>query len=204
MSSAKVTLSPEEQELVANTDWILTKNRVIQKVYALFGDVAEAYRRQIQTQVLFDQEQVLTRSPKISKGEQYEGLPWVMLDYPRHYLTTDSFGIRTFFWWGNGFSITLQLSGKYLQQYAEQVQQYLADSNISAGWLIGVGADPWQHHFREDNYQPYANRGKQALTELWFIKLTKRFPLSQWDNMETLLEKSFMEILQMLLTGAEN
>ena len=203
MSQAKVTLSPEEQELVANTEWILTKNRVIQKVYDLFGAVAAAYQQAIQAQVLFEHEPVLTRSPKISKGEQYEGLPWVMLDYPRHYLTNDSLGIRTFFWWGNGVSITLQLSGKYLQQYAHRIQQYLSDNNIAAGWLIGVGADPWQHHLREDNYLHYPNRSTQSLTELSFIKLTKRFSLGQWDNLETLLENAFREIL-LMLAAAEN
>src|SRR5471030_2477872 len=100
MSPAKVMLSPKEQELVLNTDWILTKNAVIQKVYALFGLLSASYQTMMETCPVPNREEVLLRSPKISKGEQYEGLPWVMLDYPRHYLAADSFGIRTFFWWG--------------------------------------------------------------------------------------------------------
>lgn len=195
MNPAKVTLSPKELILVSNTDWILTKNSIIQKVYELFGGLSATYRQAIESCSLYAQEQVLLRSPKISKGEQYEGLPWVMLDYPRHYTQTDAFGIRSFFWWGNGFSISLQLSGSFQKRYSHSVQQYMSDHSLSSGWLIGIGNDPWQHHFRENNYQPYS---EELLEKLPFIKLTKRFPLTDWGNMETLLENGFVEILQML------
>ena len=95
MSPAKVTLSPKEQELVNNTDWILTKNAVIQKVYDLFGGLSDVYQLALQNQVAITPEDVGIRSPKISKGEQYEGLPWVMLDFPRHFAANDAFGIRS-------------------------------------------------------------------------------------------------------------
>jgi hypothetical protein len=137
----------------------------------------------------------LLRSPKISKGEQYEGLPWVMLDYPRHYTQADAFGIRSFFWWGHGFSITLQLTGKFIDKYAAAIENYLSNPLLAGGWLLGKGNDPWQHHFRENNYQLY--RGEQLIT-LPFVKLTKRFPFTQWDQMDILLRNGFMEILQMI------
>ncbi len=187
-----------------DTDWILTKNAIIQKVYDLFGEASIAYRAAIDQYPLFEKELVLTRSPKISKGEQYESLPWVMLDYPRYYHAGDSFGIRTFFWWGNGFSITIQLSGIFLKHYAGIIQQYLDNNALSENWLIGVGNDPWQHHFREDNYQPYTKREGLLLEELSFIKLTKRFPLSQWDDILVLLKKNFIEIGKMLLARENN
>ena len=40
MNKTKIQLSAEEMKLVLNGDWILTKNRVIEKVYALFGELA--------------------------------------------------------------------------------------------------------------------------------------------------------------------
>ena len=38
--------------------------------------------------------EMLFHSPKISKGENYKGLPYVMLDYPRCFGKTDIFAIR--------------------------------------------------------------------------------------------------------------
>ena len=73
---AKVSLSAFEYQLVTDESFILTKNTIIQKVYTLFGNLSDDYHA------------LLLRipdspSPKISKGENYKGLPYVMLDHPR-------------------------------------------------------------------------------------------------------------------------
>ena len=198
MSPAKVTLSAKELELVMDTGWILTKNAIIQKVYALFGEVSNAYAAALDSYAMADKELILSLSPKISKGEQYEGLPWVMLDQPRYYKKEDSFGIRSFFWWGNGFSITLQLTGRYHQLYAAGISNYFRNNpECAKDWLTGIGVDQWEHHFREDNYQP-VGISQWAMNDHPFIKLTKRFPFSEWDKMEELLRDGFLEILKML------
>ena len=85
MSNAKVRLSSKEQELVMNADWILTKNAVIQKLYTFYGQLSEQYQMLIQQCPPLANEEACSVAPKISKGENYEGLPWVMLDYPRYF-----------------------------------------------------------------------------------------------------------------------
>ena len=112
MDIAKIRLSPEEEALVATTDWILTKNNVLQKIKQL---LLALQSRQQDLLLPFNSlpEEVLKSSPKISRGENYKGLPWLVLDYPRYFNKADVFAIRTLFWWGNFFSITLHLSGSY-------------------------------------------------------------------------------------------
>ena len=202
MNTAKVTLSPKERELVNNTDWILTKNAIIQKVYDLFGGLSEMYQAALKNQISITLEEVGIRSPKISKGEQYEGLPWVMLDYPRQFTTSDSFGIRSFFWWGNFCSITVQLSGKFQQKYTTSIQNYFrvngVDSSLCKDWFIGMGDDPWQHHFEKDNYEPITGKVVEAMFRLPYIKLAKKIPLQEWDQLDSFFEQSFVEILAML------
>ena len=39
-------LSAAELELVTNAEVLLTKNRIIQKVYNMFGTVSEAYKKE--------------------------------------------------------------------------------------------------------------------------------------------------------------
>ena len=89
MNVAKIQLSAEELSLVQNAGWLLTKNTIIEKVYALFGDIAHlslsrfsGMRDNLNANPAILLSEVLIPSPKISRGENYGGLPWVMLDYP--------------------------------------------------------------------------------------------------------------------------
>ena len=123
---ANVKLSPRELDIVCNADLILTKNNIIAKVYDLFGSLSEY---NVSTADQFLTEEIKNISPKISKGENYEGLPWVMLDYPRYFTANDVFAIRTYFWWGNFFSITLHVKGKFQQQFSSMKMYIVLLSN---------------------------------------------------------------------------
>src|SRR5947209_5415196 len=120
MSVTNVELSKTEMEIVANSEFILTKNRIIEKVYNLFGSLAENYKLVLNEHINELPAEVISTTPKIYKGENYLGLPYVMMDYPRLFLKTDIFAIRSLFWWGNFFSITLHLSGKFLADYRDE------------------------------------------------------------------------------------
>lgn len=189
---ANVKLSKEELALVTSAEFILTKNRIVQKVYELFGDLSEEFRkRSKQLPSTF-----LAVPPKISKGENYLGLPWVMLDYPRIFSNADVFAIRCFFWWGKFFSITLQLHGSNKTSYSDSIRSYLATN--PGEWWICTGDDPWQHHFDSNNYCMYD--ADLDLATLPFIKLAKKIPLEQWDQSYDFFSVTFRQIMQMLST----
>src|SRR5437868_6529086 len=126
------SLSIYEMKLVTDPEVLLTKNRIIQKVYELFGGLAEDYKDVLKAAGLFTSNEVVA---KISRGENYKGLPYVMLDYPRQFAKVEVFAIRSFFWWGNFFSITLQLGGQYQHKYASLVEKAI-DKNLFEGWFI--------------------------------------------------------------------
>lgn len=199
MSPAKVMLSQKERELVTDAGWILTKNQVIGKVYTLFGNLSENYRQQWAAHPALAGADPGFYSPKISKGEQYRGLPWVILDHPRYFTGTDSFAIRSFFWWGHFCSITLQLAGSYQHRYGPAIKQYFQENPAAqTGWCIGVGADPWEHHFEADNYGLLADSLEKDWNALPFLKLAKKIPLHEWDGITDFFEGNFHAILQML------
>ncbi|HJV18568.1 MAG TPA: hypothetical protein VJ552_01705 [Sediminibacterium sp.] len=202
MSAAKVTLSPKELELVNNADWILTKNRIIQKVTDLFGEISNTYRNDAGRYAGFTHTEVFNPEPKISKGEQYQSLPYVMLDYPRFFTPQDIMAIRTFFWWGNHCSIQLVLKGKYLAEYGSSINNYFQLFGKYAAetrdWYIGVGADPWQHHFEKDNYLPIADWNGSSVAGLPFLKLAKKIPLQEWDDIDQFMIRHFNRLLAML------
>jgi hypothetical protein len=185
----KIKLSDAEMELVNNSSFILTKNNIIRKVYDLMGDLQMAYKDILQQHHLPDE--VVKISPKISKGENYEGLPWVMLDYPRYFTGTDVFAIRTFFWWGHFFSITLQTKGKYKLQLQVDDNKFKMKKDL----YLCCNENEWQHHFREDNYLPFVSFTQEQIDALSFIKLSTKIPLQEWDNVYNFLSKNFNELI---------
>lgn len=197
--SPKLTLSAEELRLVSDAGWILTKHAVIDKLYEMFGQLSEQYKFIIGASGL--PEDVIRYAARISKGENYRRLPYVVLDYPRSFTGQDVFAIRTMFWWGNFFSITLQLSGTYKKRY----HQLLADNFIrlkNNGFYVCVNNDPWQHHFGEDYYLPvsgFSQEGfEEAMMEKSFVKLAKKYSLNDWERIPLLCEADFRVIVEML------
>src|SRR5580698_1124604 len=145
MNSAKIHLSADELLLVQNGEWILTKNTIIQKAYNLFGLLAENLKSSINDYL---PPEVAETMAKISRGENYNGLPYVMFDYPRLFTKKNVFAIRTFFWWANYFSVTLHLKGEYKEMFAETIFENISLMTEN-NFYISVTEDEWQHDMDE-------------------------------------------------------
>ncbi|MFP5040607.1 hypothetical protein [Parasediminibacterium sp. JCM 36343] len=196
MNATNVKLSPTELMLATDAGFILTKNGIIQKVYGLFGAISESCKTIVATHPHLPLE-IKNSSPKISKGENYEGLPWVMLDYPRCFSNTGVFAIRLFFLWGNFVSVTLHLQGSYREQFQNVVKKLDAKPRTYP-WFVCVANDAWQHHFRSDNYQLLSVTNQETIQQMPFVKLAKKIPLQEWDNIYAFVIETFSEILNAL------
>ncbi|HAN66480.1 MAG TPA: hypothetical protein DCQ34_09615 [Chitinophagaceae bacterium] len=182
-TNAKLTLSDHELAIASNADWILTKHSVIDTVYNLFGLQVPVIQKVFLGPHDFPEE-IRQSSPKISRGEQYLKLPYVVLDYPRMFQKQDIFALRTFFWWAGFVSITIQVSGKY----KGLLKNFMcADVQTKADLYCCVSDDPWAHHFGPDNYQPFSELTKSERRSIYegrdFVKLAIKYPLSEWNQM---------------------
>lgn len=196
MNASKVQLSEEEIQLVTNSGWLLTKNAIIGKVYALFGEMASDLELKIGSKRDNLPAEVTAIPPKISRGENYNGLPWAMLDYPRCFGKDDVFALRTFFWWGNFFSVTLHLKGIYLEQWLPVINSRLHDL-VENDFHISSGNDEWRHDFLPDNYIALSgsHAGAFQAMPLSFCKISSRFPLSEWNSAGMQLRKLYDVLL---------
>lgn len=195
MQGSKIRLSNAELELFCNAEIILTKNSIVQKTVWLLQEVQNALVDS------FTKNNQLSTTPKISKGENYVGLPYVILDYPRISNEEGLFFIRSMFWWGNFFSSTLQLSGGFKNQYQnglEMAYELLSSKN----YFIGINSNPWNHHFGEDNYRRISTITKEnfasILQENVHIKIAAQWPLSEWDTPANKLIESWKLFMQLL------
>lgn len=152
MNAANLQLSPEEMRLVSDPGWILTKNSVMGKAVGVMGELAGRYR-----EVWGDSHGGLggigPGDPKVSRGENYRGLPWVMLDYPRVFGREDVLAIRTMFWWGHSFSVTLHLKGTYQALYLPVIRGRRLEL-AAAGFHVGIHEDEWRHEHTREVFRP--------------------------------------------------
>ena len=199
-SFSKLTLSADELQLVTNTDWILTKRKIIEKVDWLLGDVSVRQQSVIENEKHWLPTAVVLSTPKIAKGENYLGLPYLLLDYPRCFEANNIFAVRTMFWWGNFFSVTLHLSGAYKENFQKKIINNV--DVVTQNFFICIHENQWQHHFEADNYTNVKKIPKDELediiSETAFVKLAIKFPLQSWNDVPLLLENSFTEIIKML------
>lgn len=199
MDEAKIQLSADELELVKNANWILTKNTIMSKVYTLFGILSEKMKIELE-QINLTPEPLQT-SPKISRGENYNGLPYVILDYPRLFTKNDVFAIRTLFWWANYFSVTLHLKGKYKNLLADHIRKNLGLLSSKEFYLC-ISKDEWMHELDEMNYVLLSETDSDMQDEIFarqtFLKVSVKISLNQWNGSETLLLDAYRSLLQSL------
>ena len=186
MDATKIRLSTEEKELLLRPDWILTKNGIQKKVWQLLENLQAAQ----QPAMKMLSEEVRAISGKISRGENYQGLPWLILDQPRYFDKDNVFAIRTMFWWGRFFSCTLQLSGRYKEMYTGKIIAALPSLKENK-FFTCINTDPWEHHFEEENYIAAYSLSdaafKEVISKNSFIKISKKISLEEWDHAEELL-----------------
>ena len=202
--SLQLSLSAGELELVCNKDWILTKQIIIDKVYLLFGALAQKMQQHVLIHNASLTADVTEISPKIARGENYKGLPYVMLDYPRHFKKAATVSIRTFFWWGNFFSISLHLSGKY-KENALPILKSNFELLQAQGYYLCIHSNPWEHYYEEDNYRPLKNYSAAefaaVIQQMDFVKIALPIPLAQWAIVPAFVEQHFTEMIQLLKTN---
>jgi hypothetical protein len=193
---AKIMLSKEELRIVTDTEWILTKQELIKKVYSLFNAQVPVISRCFHETQTAPAEEWLRCIPKISRGENYRGLPYVILDYPALFSKENIFALRTMMWWGNFFSVTLVVSGMYKEMYASATGNYCLQ--YPDDFYLCVHHDAWQHHFEASNYIPFNQMNaagvENEIKRKAFLKVALKFDLQQWNNMGSLLEAAYKKI----------
>ena len=192
-------LSSRELAIVTDKEFILTKHRIIQQVFALFQQQVPVIQQYLQT--FWNSQLGYDRLPKISKGDQYRQLPYVVMDYPAVFNKQDRMAIRTLFLWGDSFGVTLHLAGRYKMLLWQQILHHLMQ-NRTQPFYISVSKNEWEHHFEVDNYLLLSDFSPSSLLkhleESTFIKIALRYPLAQWNDMGKHFEDAYRSLSELL------
>ena len=89
-------------------------------------------------------------------------------------------------WWGQYYSVTLHLGGAVWEAARPSLAQKLEPTTPG---YVGIGDDPFAHHFGPENYLALADTHPQQLESLLerdFVKLGMYWPL---EERELLVER---------------
>ena len=177
-----MNLSDQDLSLISDADFLLAKVEVLSKINALMEETRSALQAQLGTTDFVFPTDLNLSSGKISKGEYYRHLPYFVLDYPALFGKQDILAFRTMFWWGNFFSVTLHLQGKYLEESRKSLINNIS-SLLDKQLYICVGETPWEYHYEPDNYELLQVEHAEQIKSGEFLKLSRKTELSKWKTL---------------------
>lgn len=199
MQSAKIRLSPEHIKLVTNAGWILTKNEILLHIKTAFEELYNWQQSVLKPYLL--PADVLKPGGKISRGENYLGLPWIVLDNPRHFVKGNIFAVRTLFWWGRFFSTTLHLSGIWQQRKGQQLIKAF-ESLQRKSLKICYSGDEWVHDIHSHSYISLEGMDQKSfgkiIQEAPFVKIAAYTSIENIENSMEILMQQFEFLVNLL------
>jgi len=174
-------LNKYEFEIIQDKDFLLAKAHALSKIELMLTDTRKKLKKALTQNALPYPKPSDFKTSKISKGENYLGLPYMVLDFPAVFSKDNIFAFRSMFWWANFFSSTLHLQGQFLDHYRNAIIhnfEMLEHQEI----YIGVGDTPWHYHYGKDNYKLLGPNHKNHIEKCYFLKLSKKFSLKEWHS----------------------
>jgi len=184
--NAKQFLSEKEFQVIQDTDFLLTKAKIIEKLWSQF----EKLRNELHLVVIDSSfnflAEVDAENGKIFRGENYRKLPYVVLDFPKLYSRESIFSFRTMFWWGNFYSLTLHLQGEALKKYLKIILENI-DKTRNNNVFICINNTPWEYTYETNNYRLIDGIKRDELEEIIngrsFLKLSRKLNVSNDDSL---------------------
>lgn len=189
----------KELRYLSDKDFLLSKHSITSKIFNLFQEVEDRISHIIAVEKYDFPDDVLQKTGKISKGENYRLLPYLILDYPRYFNTQAVFAFRTMFWWGNFYSCTLHLQGTILDAYRLALKEQV-DILKNKNFFIAVGKSPWEYHYEAENYLSIDVIDHSELLDLIknkkFIKLSRNINLEEHWSLPSFAEETFYLLMK--------
>ncbi|NMM49257.1 hypothetical protein [Marinigracilibium pacificum] len=195
----KFDLTDEEKECLNEVDFWKLSRTVNNKLEGFLYNLQAEYEQILKTSQPLNIQGLSTNHKKISKGNNYKGLPYLVLDYPSIFDRENILTIRTMIWWGNFISINLLIKGSFLKNLKSTIKSknnFLSQKKL----YFCVDASPWNHDFSPGSYISH-----ELLTEdifenhsINFIKLGKFCNVSDIDQWQEFCLTNFKHLIYTL------
>ncbi|MEP7264094.1 MAG: hypothetical protein ABI772_06345 [Bacteroidota bacterium] len=194
----KTRLTNEERSLLTQKEFFILKKAVMHKLMELLGLLNEELKKYNAEYHSLLPDEIFNKSGKISKGENYLGFPWLVLDHPRIFKKEDVFAFRSMCWWGNEISFTLHLSGKYKSMLSSPETRL---NNLTGkGYFININHTPWEYHFKENNYLSLEKvmQSDFNVHQHPFLKISRKISIDAAEDLVSEGSKTYAELIKTL------
>src|ERR1051326_79600 len=181
-----ISFTPAELRTIHNSDFFRIKSSATFKIDSLLAETRDKIKSLIEKEKLGFPKEVDASMGKIFRGENYLGLPYLVLDFPKYFGKDSVLAFRTMFWWGNFFSCTLHIA---------PVKSFRPNLLLKKGVYFCVNDNPWQYQYEKDNYILIDKLSeKKILTHIKknnFIKLSRKIKLKDYKKLPKFAEETF-------------
>ena len=188
-------LQPKELALIQTDEFFKLKQSATEKIMVELAALKDKVAATSLHQNIIYPEKTDTELGKISKGENYKGLPYLILDYPRLFSQEGVLAFRTMFWWANGFYFTFHVSGIYLEQYKQAFDEAFELWQKQDIFYYKYDEE-WKHEVQSPYYFPIEDIPKTELMKLisqqGYLKLARKLSLKQTDELVDYGVNSFL------------
>lgn len=185
-----MSFQTEEIALLSNPQFFELKNGATEKLKSAMEKIREALLKTIKPETLLAPSTTDFLKGQIAKGENYEGYPYVMLDFPKQFGKKSIFTFRAMFWYGHEFIFSVILAGEGMTHYRKQFKDHypsLAEHRFYFG-----KDDVWD--WRTSAQVQIAEDNKSLIFSLMesqqFLKLMQRFPPTVLGDEEQLCNRA--------------
>lgn len=168
-------LEPKELDFLKDPLIMPTKQALMDRLHLLLADVRNVMTEE--TLTIWNKVAPNCKdNGKISKGENLQGQPYLVLDFPAHLEGDHMLAFRHIIIWGHYAYSQVLISGDYLYELPEQF-----DIPLQGDFYIQQGGTPWDHFIERPNYRrlqqrlvipEWKSKGKGS-----FLKIVEVYPL---------------------------
>jgi len=191
--NSKVRLSREEIYLLREQEFFYAKKIITEKIYHQLSDVSLEIRASSVFKSTSFPSGTDLLTGKISKGENYLGLPYIVLDFPRLFTKEKILAFRTMVWWGNFISHSLIKSVNAKDDLHKLVRRI--SSMDGEKLFFCINDSPWHHHFDPNNFAKLGAITKKEITDhlfkKGFLKVARKIPVSEINRLREFSVESF-------------
>lgn len=193
--------SVQEQALMKDAEMLLLKRQCIDKVMLKFASIESNLKRNMGDFANSGlPEGAFLKPGKISRGENYKGLPYVVLDYPRLFTQSGVLNIRLLFWWGHYFTMSLHLAGEVWERNKNRVVGSLAGQEFG-GLYFQYEGSVWENDLSLPFFIDSSKLGKNnfdAILKSSFIKIVNPIAVDEIERLESFSLTTFKKFISLL------
>ncbi len=210
LKDTKIRFTQDDLNFLSNVQLFERKRNMIAKIVEILGELELVFHETAELYSDVIPQKALKKRGKITKGENYKGLPYVILDHPAQFGKEGIFAIRSLVWWGHPVIFTFHISGKYLEANKNHLIQEISKLQ-NQNLLICINSNEFEHHLEPTNYISLkdffvaGNSINQLLEKKSFLKMACEVPLKDISELSSLGKKFLIDVFEMLrLSGTYN